>query len=199
MIGTLIFEAPHVWKLIRDQLIGNDGVPDSSGDAAGGFVKKTEVKNNAAPGDYWYRFFRPNDPMINITASGAAQDYYALFETGVAEEILASTFVMTVPTGEAVAIFGIICNLDLGRAGYIHILKENVVKVEVPARIAWRQQNPPHYYVDLDTVIFGTENARINFRVHNGTPSDMTGIVIPIMFRIATRAALNLEKPPKIG
>jgi len=199
MLGTLIFEAPHVWKLIRDQLIGNGGVPDGEGNAVGGFVQDTERKNNAQSGDYWFRFFRPDDPMIDRSTIGSAQDYYAEFTITTEEEILASTFPITVSTGESVVIFGIICNFDLGKAGYIRIKKENVLKVEVPARVPWRQQNPPHYYVDLDTVIYGRENARINFIVYNATPSTMTGIVIPIMFRIATRAALNLERPPKIG
>jgi len=102
---------------------------------------------------------------------------------------------ITVPTGEAAASFGWICMSDLGRAGYLHVKKEGVVKSELPARVVYRQQNPDHYYVDLDTVIFGEENAKIDYVIYNGNAFDVSAIVIPILFRIASRAALNLEKP----
>lgn len=192
MIADLIFEAPHIWKVIRNELIGNGGKPDANGDAVGGFVRTTEKKNNARKGEYWYRFFRPDDSMIS---GGTAQDYYAEFTTVTEESILATGSVVQVPTGEAVASFGWICNIDLDAGGYLLVKKEGVTKSEIPARIVWRQKDPKHYYVDLDTVIFGEENARIDYIAYNGYGSDRSGIVIPIMFRIASRAALNLEKP----
>ena len=192
MLGDLIFEAPHVWKLIRDQLIGNGGKPDANGNAAGGFVRDTELKHNAQTGTYWYRFFRPEDKMIT---GGTTKQYYATMTTVTEENILATANVVTVPTGEAAASFGWICMADLGRAGYLHVKKEGVIKSELPARIVYRQQNPSHYYVDLDTVIFGEENAKIDYVIYNGNAFDVSAIVIPILFRIASRAALNLEKP----
>ncbi len=196
MLGNLILEAPHIWKLIRHQLIGNNGKPDELGNAAGGFVRKTEVKNNAQQGSYWYRFFKPDDPMIS---SGTTKTYDALISLGasytVEENILSTGAVVTVPTGEAMASFGWICMVDLGRTGYLHVKKEGVLKSEIPARIVYRQQDPDHYYIDLDTLIFGEENAKIDFVTYNGNAFDVTDICIPIMFRIASRAALNLEKP----
>ena len=192
MIGDLIFEAPHVWKLIRHQLIGNDGRPDPNGNAIGGFVRDTEIKHNAEPGEYWYRFFRPDDPMIS---GGTAKVYYSTLTTVTEENLLSLGAVVTIPTGEAAFTCGWICKMDLGRAGYLHVKKETVVKSELPARVAYRQQNPKHYYVDLDTAIFAEENAKLDFVIYNGCPSDMTGVCIPLMFRIASRAALNLEKP----
>lgn len=191
MLGNLIFEAPHIWKLIRDQLIGNGGKPDKNGNALGGFVRQTEIKHNAQPGSYWYRFFKPTDPMIT---GGTAYTYDATFTT-VTEEDLLALVIVTVPTGEALASFGWICMVDLGRAGYLLVKKEGVVKSELPARVAYRQQNPEHYYIDLDTVIFGEENAKVNYIIRNGNPFDVTDVCIPILFRIASRAALNLEKP----
>lgn len=191
MIGNLIKEAPHVWKLIRNELIGSDGTPGDNGRALGGIVRATEQKHNAEPGSYWYRFFRPDDALVG----GTAKQYYATFTTVTEEHLLAASAAMTVPTGESAAIFGIICMLDLGEDGYIHIKKETVTKVSLPALIPYRQQDPEGYYVDLDTVIVGEENAKLDFVVYNGHGADRAGIVIPIMFRIATRSALNLERP----
>lgn len=192
MIGELIYKAPHVWKLIRELLIGNGGRPDGNGNAVSGFVRDTEIKHNATPGEYWYRFFRPNDPMIT---GGTEKQYYSTLTTITEENILSTGNVVTVPTGEAAASFGWICKMDLGRAGYLHIKKESVIKSELPARVVFRQQNPEHYFVDLDTVMFGEENAKLDYVIYNGVPADMTGVCVPILFRIASRAALNLEKP----
>jgi hypothetical protein len=192
MIGNLILEAPHIWKLIRHELIGNGGKPDADGNAVGGFVRQTEIKHNAQSGSYWYRFFKPDDPMIS---GGTAKTYDATLTTITEENILATANVVTVQTGEAVAVFGWICHADLGRRGYLHMKKETVLKSELPARIVYRQQDPDHTYVDLDTVIFAEENAKLDFVIYNGNAFDVTDIVIPIMFRIAPRAALNLEKP----
>lgn len=192
MIGNLIFDAPHIWKLIRHQLIGNGGQPDANGNAVGGFVRQTEIKHNAQQGSYWYRFFKPDDSMIS---GGTAKTYDATLTSVTEENILATGAVVTVPTGEAMASFGWICMADLGRRGYLRVKKEGVVKSEVPARIVYRQQDPEHYYIDLDTVIFGEENAKIDFVIYNGNAFDVTDVVVPIMFRIASRAALNLEKP----
>lgn len=191
MIGNLIKEAPHIWKLIRNELIGNDGTPGDGGRALGGYVREAEKKHNAEPGTYWYRFFRPDDSLVG----GTAKTYYATFTTVTEENVLATGSVMTVPTGEAAAIFGIICLLDLGEDGYIQIKKETVTKVSIPALIPYRQQNPTGYYIDLDTVIVGEENAKLDFVTYNGHGADRAGIVIPLMFRIATRSALNLERP----
>lgn len=192
MIGTLIFEAPHMWKLIRELLIGNGGRPAGDGSALGGFVRDTEIKNKANPGTYWYRFFKPDDSMIT---GGSAQDYYATLTTVAEENILATGNVITVPTGEAAASFGWICLADLGKAGYLRVKKEGIVKSELIARVAYRQQNPDGYFFDLDTVMFGEENAKLDYIIYNGNPFDISAIVIPILFRIASRAALNLEIP----
>ncbi len=190
MLGTLIFEAPHVWKLIRDQLIGNGGSPDKNGDAVGGFVRATEIKNNAAPGTYWYRFIRPNDTVV-----GTTQYQYDVTCTTVTEEkIFASAAVLQVPTGESTACFGWYCDVDLGQNGYLRILKEGVEKSLLIARVVWKQQNPPHFYFDLDTVIFAEENASVDYLAYNAYGSDRVGHVFPLLFRIASRAKLNLEK-----
>jgi hypothetical protein len=190
MIGTLLFESPHVWKLIRDQLIGNGGQPDKNGNAVGGFVRETELKNNAAVGTYWYRFVRPNDSVV-----GSTQYQYDVTCTTVTEEkLFAIAAVVQVPTGEATASFGWYCDVDLGQNGYLLIKKEGVVKSEVIARLVWRQQNPKYYFFDLDTVVFGEENASIDYLAYNAYGSDRVGHVYPLLFRIASRAKLNLEK-----
>lgn len=192
MIAPLMFEAPHVWKLIRNELIGNGGQPGKNGQALGGYVRQTEIKHNAEPGSYWYRFMRPEDPMIS---GGTAKQYYSTFTAVTEENILSTGADVTIPTGEAAASFGWICMVDLGEDGYLDVKKETVLKSRIPARLAWRQQNPEHYFVDLDTTIFAEANANIDFVTYNGNAGDRTGIVIPIMFRIATRSALNLERP----
>lgn len=190
MIGTLIFEAPHVWKLIRDQLIGNGGQPDENGDALGGFVRQTEIKNNAPKGTYWYRFIRPNDSVVGSTQ----YQYDVTCTTSTAEHLFAIATVLQVPTGEATAYFGWYCDVDLGQNGYLRVLKENVEKSLIIGRLVWRQQNPRHYYFDLDHVIFAEENATVDYQAYNAFGSDRTGHVFPLLFRIASRAKLNLEK-----
>lgn len=191
-ISDLLKEAPHVWKLIREQLIGNEGRPESgTGYAADGIVRETEMKHNAPKGSYWYRFFRPDDSGIG----GTAKQYYATMTTVTEEHLLAGTTANTVPTGESWASFGWYCRADLGKAGYLVVKKENVAKSEIPARIVYRMKKPNHVYVDLDTYIVGHENASIDWIVYNGMGHDLSVVVIPLLFRIATRSALNLEQP----
>jgi hypothetical protein len=190
MIGTLIFEAPHVWKLIRDQLIGNGGQPDENGDAVGGFVRQTEIKNNAPKGTYWYRFIRPNDTVVGSTQ----YQYDVTCTTSTPEHLFAIASVVQVPTGEATAYFGWYSDIDLGQNGYFRVLKEGVEKSLIIGRIVWRQQHPRYYFFDLDHVIFAEENATVDYQAYNAFGSDRTGHVFPLLFRIASRAKLNLEK-----
>jgi len=191
MIENLKFEAPHVWKIIRDKLIGNEGIPDADGDAAGGLVREAEIKYNAYKGEYWYRFFRPDDAMIN---GGTAHTYDTTFTTVTEEHILSSGNVVTVQTREAIVSFGWFCNVDLGKGGYLLAKKETVTKSEVPARWVYRQRSPKHYWFDFDTVIQAFENTRLDWVIYNQLGSDRAGVAIPLLFRIAPRTSLNLEK-----
>lgn len=191
MIENLKLTAPHILDLIKDQLIGGGGIPDENGNAhPDSLVWEAEKQYNAKHGTYWYRFFRPNDPFVG----GTEKVYYATFTTVTEEELLALGSAITVKTREMIAIFGWICDIDLGRAGYLQIKKHGTVKQELHPRIVWRQQKPDNMYIDLDTVIYGVENEVFNFIVYNGYGADRSGIVIPIMFRIASRSALNLDK-----
>jgi len=194
LIGNLKLEAPHIWKLIRNELIGNDGVPDANGNAVGGIVREAEKRYNAEPGEYWYRFFRPDDPMI----TGGTAKLYAYSMTAVTEEdILAGGQPVVVQTAEAIISVGWYLDTDLDQKGYLLIKKETVDKILIPARIVWRQQNPNHYYVDLNNIITAFETARIRYITYNGFAWDLTAISIPLLFRIAPKAVLNLERRVK--
>lgn len=192
MIGNLKLEAPHIWKLIRDQLIGNGGTPDGAGDAAGGIVRDAEKRYKAEKGDYWYRFWRADDPMVYT--GGVAYTYSATYSTAAEEDLLALDNPITVSNAEAILSLGWYCELDLDQKGYLKIQKEGVVKSSIPARVVWRQQHPEHFYIDLDCVIKAWEGARVHYKIFNGFGHDMIGVVIPLLFRIASRSILNLEK-----
>jgi len=176
MIGDLMKEAPHVWNMIRDFMKN--------------IVSETERKHNATPGTYWYRFFRPDDNGIG----GTAKQYYATLTTVTEEHLLAATSQITVPTGEALASFGWICTYDLGKAGYLKVKVEGVEKDLLAARFVYRQQDPAHYYIDFDKIFVGHENAKLDYVIYNGMGHDLSAIVIPILFRVAPRPALNLDQ-----
>lgn len=190
-IGNYILEAPHLLKIIKNELIGNGGKPDRNGDAVGGYVRAAEIQYSAAKGAYWYRPMRTDDSFTGYTT---ARTWSQTYTTVDAEELLAQGASQTVPTAESMVHFGWYCPLDLGRAGYLQVMKHGVVKEEIPARIVWRQQNPDHMYIDIDKVVHCVQNEVYRVAIYNGTPSDMVGQIMPIMFRIAPRAALNLEK-----
>lgn len=154
------------------------------------FVFKTEKKANAKHGSYWYRPFRPNDKGIG----GTAKTYYATYTASTEEELLALGSTITVPTAYAYAIFGHYLDGDLGDAGYIRIKKNNVLKVEIPARKIYQAKDPKHMYLDFDHVFFMQENETFNYIVYNVNASgnDMICMALPIMFIIASKAALNL-------
>ena len=42
IISKIKLEAPHIYQLIKNSLIGNGGVPDEDGDAVGGIVRDAE-------------------------------------------------------------------------------------------------------------------------------------------------------------
>jgi len=193
MIENLRKEAPDLYTLMKDVLIGNKGIPDPEGDAAGGIVRDVEIKYGEPKGSFWFRELRPDDNFVG----GTAHQYYATFTSATEEHLLAGSGANTVPTNEAVVIFGWYCDLDLGKNGYLLIKKHGVVKSEIPARIAWRQKSPNHYFLDIDHVITGTENDKIDFIIYNSNGFDVSGVVWPIGFRIAKRASLNLDKPAR--
>lgn len=194
MIENLKFEAPHVWKLIRELLIGNKGRPDERGDAAGGYVHDAELKYNATPGEYWYRFIRPVDKMINDGSGATEHEYSYTYTTATEEDLFATDQELTVQTRESVVCFGWYCDVDLGKGGYLEIQEEGVPKVEVPARIVYRQKSPDFFYFDLDHIFQAYENANLSFKAYNSFGSDRDGMIVPLIYRIAPRSALNLEK-----
>jgi len=194
LIGNLKLEAPHIWKLIRNELIGNNGVPGENGEALGGIVHEAEVKYNAEPGEYWYRFLRPDDPMFT---GGTKQVFaYAMVATTV-NDIFAGGQPVVVQTAEAIISFGWYLDSDLDQKGYLLIQKETVDKILTPARIVWRQQNPDHYYIDLNNIIKAFETARVHYKIYNGFAWNVTAIALPLLFRIASKPVLNLERRVK--
>ena len=195
MIQNLMFEAPHMLKLVKNELIGNNGVPEKgTGFAKEGYVRAAEQQYNVTRGSYWYRFVRPEDPFIG----GTTKTYHVTFTTVTEEQIFALGISFnTVPTAEMWVCFGWYCELDLGKAGYLHIKKHGVLKDEIPARIVFRQQRPDFLAINLDRVVFGVQNDELQFITYNGLASDRTGLCFPILYRIAPRAALNLELPPR--
>lgn len=192
MIEDLLLTAPHILMGIKRKMIGGDGIPDNDGDAIAGLVKYAEKKYDGVKGEYWYRFMKPDDDFVG----GTSQDYYGTWTTATRMGIVgtAAATVNTVPTREMIVCFGWYCEVDLGYKGYLEIDKHTVDKSEIPARIVYRQQDPDHLFVDLDKIIYGVENEKFNFITFNGLGFDMAGIVYPILYRIAPRAALNLEK-----
>jgi hypothetical protein len=177
MIGNLIKEAPHMWTVIKDLLKL--------------YVNEAEKRYGAPKGSYHYRFMRPDDSMIS---GGTQYTYYATMSTAAAEDILATAAVLTVQTREAIMSCGWYLDTDLDMGGYLLVQKEGVTKSELPARFVWRQKKPDHFYLDLDTIVYAEENARLRYITYNAFGADRVAISLPILFRIAPRAALNLER-----
>lgn len=157
------------------------------------YVKMTEKRTRAAPGSYWYRFFEPDDPGI----SGTAQTWSSTFTASTVEHMLAQSSQITVPTANALVYVGWYCDFEPGTGGYLEVNKQNVTKSLIPARLVYNAKNPKHVYLDLDHVVFGEENELVDFRTYQDHVSgnDQIGLCFPLLFRIASRSALNLELP----
>lgn len=153
------------------------------------FVFLTETKNGAPHGKYWYRFFQPDDPEIG----GTEHQYYATLTSGSEEHLLAQASDITVPTANAYVSYGWYCDVDLGATGYLLVKKQTVTKDELPGRIPYEAKNPQHLYLDFDHVVFSEEQDEVDYVIYNNFGDDQIGIVIPFMFRIASKSALNLE------
>lgn len=157
------------------------------------YVKATEKRSRSAPGSYWYRFFEPDDPGL----AGTAQTWSFTFTASTRENVITKGSALTVPTANAFVYFGWYCDFEPGTGGYLETLKNGVVKSLIPARIVYNAKNPKHVYLDLDHVLFGEEQEIIDFVTYQDHVSgnDQIGMCFPLLFRIASRSALNLEEP----
>ena len=151
--------------------------------------KEAERRYNTKPGSYWYRFFRPDDNGIG----GTANTWKATMTSAVEEHLLAQATAITVPDANAYVSFGWYLDADLGYSGYLRVLKQDVIKQEIPARAVYEVQNPKHLYLDFDNIIVGVNQEKLDFIIYNGFGADQICFAFPFMFRIATKSALNLE------
>lgn len=152
------------------------------------FTKRAERKYNADVGSFGYRFFRPDDPQI----AGTAKQYYATHTATTEEHLLAIANAITVPTATAYVSFGWYLDFDPGQAGYLHILKQDVIKSEVIARNVYSAKNPKHIYLDFDHVIYTEAQEKVDYIIYNGQAFNQIGVAIPLMYRIADKEALGL-------
>lgn len=178
MLAMLLNDYPELMYVIKKKLLY--------------FVAKAEKKYNADPGDYWYRFWRADDPSIAKTADV----YYGTFGNGVEDHLLGDGILdagFTVKAGNCFASFGWYLDFDPGDGGYLLIKKQNVVKSSLPARKVYEQKNPKHLYLDFDHVIYSEQQELVDYICYNDFGADQIGLAMPFMFRIATKASLNLE------
>jgi hypothetical protein len=153
-------------------------------------VKESERRYNAPPGSYWYRFFKMDDAILS---GGTARTWEQTFTTTDEEEIIAGTAAIAVPVSMTVAVFGWYCDFDPFAAGYARIAKNGVNKWEMPLRMIYEQQNPRHLYIDLDTVIVGYQQDKLDMYTYQETGGNQIGLSFPFMFVIASKSKLNLD------
>lgn len=152
------------------------------------YTKRAERKYNADPGSYGYRFFRPDDPQIG----GTKLQYYASYTATTPIHLLANATAITVPAANAYISFGWYLDFDPGQAGYLHILKQDVIKSEVIARTVYEAKNPKHVYLDFDHIIYTETQEKVDYLIYNGQAFNQIGVGIPLMYRIADKEALGL-------
>ena len=155
------------------------------------YVAEAERKYNAEPGSYWYRFIRPDD--AGVGAANKEKIYWWTASNGASEHLMEAATPMTVPVANAYACFGWYLDADFGDGGYLQIKKQNVVKWEIPARAVYLQENPKHLYIDFDSVIVGYQQELMDFISWNESGAAQKCLCMPFMFRIASKAALNLD------
>ena len=153
-------------------------------------VAEAERRYNAPAGSYWYRFFRFTDPGIT---GGTTLVYTDTRTTSDAEEIVSGQSALTVPVSNAYAVFGWYLDADFGNDGYVQIQKQGVTKQELHARAIYLQKNPKHLYIDFDNIIVGYQQEILAFWIYNQFGADQICMCFPFMFRIASKAALNLD------
>lgn len=152
------------------------------------FTKRAEKKYNADVGSFGYRFFRPTDPEIG----GTLKEYFGTHTNNAEEHLLIHTKAITVPTATAYVSFGWYLDFDPGQAGYLHVLKQDVIKSEVIARTVYEAKNPKHVYLDFDHVIYTEAQEKVDYIIFNKFGADQIGVGIPLMYRIADKEALGL-------
>jgi hypothetical protein len=175
MLSILVNKFPEIMNLIKLHLVA--------------IVRESERRYNAPIGSYWYRFFRMEDNGINGTAKTWEQTYTTADE----EELIAGTAASSIPVSNTYAIFGWYCDFDPTEAGYVRIAKNGVTKWEMPLRVIYGQENPRHLYIDIDTVIVGYQQDKVEVFTYQETGGNQIGLSLPFMFRIASKSALNLE------
>lgn len=175
MLSILLNEHPELMQIIKDKLKA--------------YVGYVEKMYNAPAGSYWYRFFKPDDTGIG----GTAHQYYSTITDVTEENLLSLGAAITVPTANAYVIFGVYCDFDPNYQGYVHIKKQGVLKNEIPLRMVYEQDHPKYLYLDFDNILFAVEQENFDFVIYSAFGADQAGMCIPFMFRIASKAALNLE------
>ena len=152
------------------------------------YVRRTEKKAGGVPNSFWYREFHPNDPQLG----GTDKVYWVTFTNTTEEHLLAQAAAFTVPVANAYVSFGWYIDFD-GGYGYVQSKKQTVVKQEIPISIIYQAKDPKHLYLDFDHVIFCEEQQLIDFVIYSAFGADQKGFGFPVLFRIASRAALKLE------
>lgn len=177
MLSMLVNNFPEVMNIIKKHLIA--------------IVKESERRYNATPGSYWYRFIRMDD--VQLFSGGTARTWEQTFTTADEEEVIAATGAIPIAVSNTAVIFGWYCDFDPFAGGYARIAKNGVTKWEMPLRVIYEQQNPKHLYIDLDTVIVGYQQDKLDIMTFQETGGNQIGLSLPFMFRIASKSALNLD------
>jgi len=153
------------------------------------YTRYCEDKYRCQKYEMGFRFFKPDDPGISMTCN----QYDYTYTTVTEKNLLSQSRPMTVPYRDAYVYLGWYCNTSLGKGGYLKFHKHHVTKNCIDADVVYLQQNPEHYFFDVNHITLLMEMDVAGFITYNANDYDVHGKIYPILYRIATKAALNLE------
>lgn len=149
-------------------------------------VRSSEVRYNATPKTFGFRPLRSNDVGFD------SKSWSGVFPAHLQSYIAEATSALTIPTSNAWVYFGWITDKDFGINSEFIFLREGVIKSKISSTFVYNCENPAHMFIDIQNITTIKENERVSFEVHNHNGHDIVANVIPIIYRIASQAALNL-------
>lgn len=140
---------------------------------------------------FGFRFFRPDDPGID----GETDKYTGMYYNNKEIHLLGSCDKnhRCVPICNTWVYFGWTCNVNLGNDGYLEVKYNGVIKSKINAQIVYTQQYPQHMYLDVQHFRKFYQNDDVEFITYNGSNVDIIGKIHPILYRISSKHALNLQ------
>jgi hypothetical protein len=184
MLGLIIQNVDStIYALLRELIEGQN--------KNGGYVAKTQLINGDKTTTW--RELRPLDFIIG----GLAGNYSTLIVAGaVYTQVCVGTsppVARLVPPGVSILHLGWYIDGNLGPAGNMQVVLNNILRNEISAPEVFQAVN--HLELTLTQLVWAQPNDLLTFQVLNPTAGNVTCMCFPFAFLIGPAAQLGIEPP----